>query len=122
FFQAEDGIRGFHVTGVQTCALPIDELADLVDRTLLCGASPVQRRGIGLNRSIAETVTEYLGVVVVCACVVNRAFHAAAGQVRVRIDRDEVAVELPTGENAGGFLYVLLAVYDIVAFTRAGWE
>src|SRR5439155_13496064 len=23
FFQAEDGIRGGHVTGVQTCALPI---------------------------------------------------------------------------------------------------
>src|SRR5690606_40958151 len=23
FCQAEDGIRGFHVTGVQTCALPI---------------------------------------------------------------------------------------------------
>src|SRR5690606_40391633 len=23
FFQAEDGIRHFHVTGVQTCALPI---------------------------------------------------------------------------------------------------
>src|SRR5690606_39456554 len=33
FFQAEDGIRDFHVTGVQTCALPISgssvlELAD----------------------------------------------------------------------------------------------
>src|SRR5690606_28172146 len=27
FFQAEDGIRDFHVTGVQTCALPIYELA-----------------------------------------------------------------------------------------------
>src|SRR5690606_32184789 len=28
FFQAEDGIRDFHVTGVQTCALPIfSELA-----------------------------------------------------------------------------------------------
>src|SRR5439155_1934491 len=26
FFQAEDGIRGGHVTGVQTCALPILEL------------------------------------------------------------------------------------------------
>src|SRR5690606_39363632 len=25
FFQAEDGIRGFHVTGVQTCALPISD-------------------------------------------------------------------------------------------------
>src|SRR5690606_23183100 len=27
FFQAEDGIRDFHVTGVQTCALPISDLA-----------------------------------------------------------------------------------------------
>src|SRR5690606_39353935 len=27
FFQAEDGIRDFHVTGVQTCALPIYEIA-----------------------------------------------------------------------------------------------
>src|SRR5690606_40745137 len=27
FFQAEDGIRDFHVTGVQTCALPICILA-----------------------------------------------------------------------------------------------
>src|SRR5690606_40211036 len=26
FFQAEDGIRDFHVTGVQTCALPISWL------------------------------------------------------------------------------------------------
>src|SRR5690606_41080610 len=25
FYQAEDGIRDFHVTGVQTCALPISE-------------------------------------------------------------------------------------------------
>src|SRR5690606_40322918 len=27
FFQAEDGIRDFHVTGVQTCALPISSEA-----------------------------------------------------------------------------------------------
>src|SRR5690606_39333574 len=26
FFQAEDGIRDFHVTGVQTCALPISRV------------------------------------------------------------------------------------------------
>src|SRR5690606_39876414 len=33
FFQAEDGIRDFHVTGVQTCALPIsvDQLRKVVD-------------------------------------------------------------------------------------------
>src|SRR5246127_5761614 len=31
FFQAEDGIRYYKVTGVQTCALPIsDRVADLV--------------------------------------------------------------------------------------------
>src|SRR5690606_11341544 len=28
FFQAEDGIRDFHVTGVQTCALPIYQTSD----------------------------------------------------------------------------------------------
>src|SRR5690606_39801073 len=28
FFQAEDGIRDFHVTGVQTCALPILKYID----------------------------------------------------------------------------------------------
>src|SRR5690606_39862001 len=28
FFQAEDGIRDFHVTGVQTCALPIFTTTD----------------------------------------------------------------------------------------------
>src|SRR5690606_39832908 len=30
-FQAEDGIRDFHVTGVQTCALPIYPLTSLAD-------------------------------------------------------------------------------------------
>src|SRR5690606_40339057 len=29
FFQAEDGIRVFHVTGVQTCALPILETREV---------------------------------------------------------------------------------------------
>src|SRR5690606_39818877 len=28
FFQAEDGIRDFHVTGVQTCALPISSAVE----------------------------------------------------------------------------------------------
>src|SRR5690606_41100580 len=32
FFQAEDGIRDFHVTGVQTCALPIFDF----ERKSLC--------------------------------------------------------------------------------------
>src|SRR5690606_41113510 len=46
-FQAEDGIRDFHVTGVQTCALPISEMdaaADVPEITEACwgilGKSP----------------------------------------------------------------------------------
>src|SRR6266511_541984 len=32
FFQAEDGIRDFHVTGVQTCALPISSVTSEAPR------------------------------------------------------------------------------------------
>src|SRR5688500_19250189 len=34
FFQAEDGIRDYKVTGVQTCALPICESLDDVNMTI----------------------------------------------------------------------------------------
>src|SRR5690606_39677752 len=37
FFQAEDGMRDFHVTGVQTCALPI--LASRLGRQLVAAAA-----------------------------------------------------------------------------------
>src|SRR5690606_37916259 len=42
FFQAEDGIRDFHVTGVQTCALPIWQP--------LAGPDP-SRRDVGADRA-----------------------------------------------------------------------
>src|SRR5690606_40224602 len=44
FFQAEDGIRDFHVTGVQTCALPIclSEAAS-TDAMVLAGMSSSRR-------------------------------------------------------------------------------
>src|SRR5690606_41161182 len=44
FFQAEDGIRDFHVTGVQTCALPIcvQELSRTAVRLLDADASEQQ--------------------------------------------------------------------------------
>src|SRR5439155_7545418 len=42
FFQAEDGIRDGHVTGVQTCALPI---CCLFSRTLTGAAPPVGAAG-----------------------------------------------------------------------------
>src|SRR5690606_39431203 len=42
FFQAEDGIRDFHVTGVQTCALPIFRLRPHYPRSV--AAASYQRR------------------------------------------------------------------------------
>src|SRR5436309_7362682 len=42
FFQAEDGIRGFHVTGVQTCALPISSCSVSADGKRLVGTTEDQ--------------------------------------------------------------------------------
>src|SRR5690606_23606577 len=39
-FQAEDGIRDFHVTGVQTCALPILTPGDTIDADWLMAQNP----------------------------------------------------------------------------------
>src|SRR5690606_40431867 len=50
FFQAEDGIRDFHVTGVQTCALPISAQAMGVTSKVL------EELGI-----VDETIPEPLG-------------------------------------------------------------
>src|SRR5690606_41206259 len=53
FFQAEDGIRDFHVTGVQTCALPIYSilLPDKFERSETNGTTPehVRKRSFQLH-------------------------------------------------------------------------
>src|SRR5690606_40127179 len=41
FFQAEDGIRDFHVTGVQTCALPIYYVQYARSSAIRLGEPPV---------------------------------------------------------------------------------
>src|SRR5690606_39834630 len=53
FLQAEDGIRGFHVTGVQTCALPISgEPARLITAsTPVTAAGSKPSAGCQLNSS-----------------------------------------------------------------------
>src|SRR5207302_4338888 len=53
FFQAEDGIRDFHVTGVQTCALPISPASIGYEPP---GRSSGGEKGIGYQR------TRYLGL------------------------------------------------------------
>src|SRR5690606_40325694 len=48
-FQAEDGIRDFHVTGVQTCALPISSVTSWRGSTALLLARP--RCGLSTHHS-----------------------------------------------------------------------
>src|SRR5690606_41193749 len=51
FFQAEDGIRDFHVTGVQTCALPISHaLVSDICRGLLEAGRALCGAPVGANR------------------------------------------------------------------------
>src|SRR5690606_39622247 len=48
FFRAEDGIRDFHVTGVQTCALPIS-LRVVVERRGELGDDLDDAEGLGVR-------------------------------------------------------------------------
>src|SRR5690606_40911891 len=57
FFQAEDGIRDFHVTGVQTCALPIcQQFAPVHVRRQVCDGrhKPGANAGLQLCDELCE--------------------------------------------------------------------
>src|SRR5690625_7366161 len=58
FFQAEDGIRDGHVTGVQTCALPISLPASTCRTPSWhsCTVSSATRPAGGRNRSAARQI------------------------------------------------------------------
>src|SRR5690606_40868309 len=69
FFQAEDGIRDFHVTGVQTCALPIfgvdgdasvDEGGPTIPLSALIDAVKRGRRYVRLSDGGFARITEEL--------------------------------------------------------------
>src|SRR5690606_28966815 len=59
FSQAEDGIRDFHVTGVQTCALPIFSLYFRVNLSKIYGEFSKSRPAYGAKDK--ETVRAKLG-------------------------------------------------------------
>src|SRR5256885_8164651 len=56
FFQAEDGIRDYKVTGVQTCALPIYQIRNKQSRTQACReAYAAVKAGLTAQRSEEHT-------------------------------------------------------------------
>src|SRR5205085_3806982 len=55
FFQAEDGIRGLTVTGVQTCALPISsDRGPRSDAFVGCRRTPAHARGKARRPSLSR--------------------------------------------------------------------
>src|SRR5256885_7967799 len=80
FFQAEDGIRDYKVTGVQTCALPIcfDEGVDAAVRR---GDGQADAAPFAFGQSL---FLELLPVVAVVGGDVQAAARAAAGRSEER--------------------------------------
>src|SRR2546426_8992842 len=56
FFQAEDGIRDYKVTGVQTCALPIS-VPGMVEMSSWCSAAILRTSGVDLRRNRSSAVS-----------------------------------------------------------------
>src|SRR5256885_4649500 len=76
FFQAEDGIRDYKVTGVQTCALPISCVGLAPARRRLCAAHQSARRRD--ERRIDRTVVFDRRAL---AAPDRRGHHLAAAQI-----------------------------------------
>src|SRR5690625_6468881 len=99
FFQAEDGIRDGHVTGVQTCALPIWE-NDLIKLDMLINGDPVdafsviihQDKAYEYGREVAkklrELIPRQLFDVAIQATIGNRII--ARETIRAKIGRAHV--------------------------------
>src|SRR2546426_7024184 len=60
FFQAEDGIRDYKVTGVQTCALPISWCCDPIPSPPLRNTMAMDMKQ--LEEKVKDIIVEELGV------------------------------------------------------------
>src|SRR5690606_39945915 len=89
FFQAEDGIRDFHVTGVQTCALPI---------STSCGILPVAASQVVNVRAAAAERARVLAPAPVSARAPSQERSAvtssSAGAIRSKIGRASCRVRV----------------------------
>src|SRR2546426_2248725 len=113
FFQAEDGIRDYKVTGVQTCALPISGCAslDALDRRLRDEFERARRYSLRfalvlLDIDRLREVNERLGqaagdrVLAEFGAVMQREIRAP--DFVARYGGDEFALILPETDGEGG--------------------
>src|SRR5439155_3838479 len=81
-FQAEDGIRYGHVTGVQTCALPISRLR-------LDGEPPEQEVGLREPGGLRDQTEQHAACAIVRLLLNLVAREREVGFLRIRVQRDD---------------------------------
>src|SRR5690606_40266652 len=100
FFQAEDGIRDFHVTGVQTCALPISRNSSITTRSHATAWARASSRSAvtttPLPAARPSSLTTYGGP------KASSAAAASAGVVQTRSEERRVGKGWVTGGGAWG--------------------
>src|SRR5690606_40222998 len=72
FFQAEDGIRDFHVTGVQTCALPIFTATDVPPAGFFDGVAGFDDGGSNRSPTLRSAETAYSVAGIFCPPAARR--------------------------------------------------
>src|SRR5215213_10547980 len=109
FFQAEDGIREWSVTGVQTCALPISQHMSEGDGLELDNGSYIRVRAAAepVIEIAAETATDLLRI---AWHIGNRHLPLQALEGRLRIRADHVMATMV--EGLGGRITRLQAPFD----------
>src|SRR5690606_39997785 len=93
FFQAEDGIRAFHVTGVQTCALPIS----VVDEAITLGCDLV----ISHHPIVFKGLKRFNGSTYVERVIMKAIKHDIALYAIHRSEERRVGKECGSGRAAG---------------------
>src|SRR5690606_40050339 len=94
FFQAEDGIRDFHVTGVQTCALPISRYAALASGAMEKNDLELAARYIAAGLEYAPQDASLLNL----DDQVSRELQRQADDREVRSEERRVGKECGTGQ------------------------
>src|SRR5256885_5091728 len=75
FFQAEDGIRDYKVTGVQTCALPISLWLDIsggISQSATAGCQPCAKARVDASAEASQSASAGASAVAVPTTVVFR--------------------------------------------------